>query len=59
MGLHPARLVDHEFSRRRERIEALANLWAAITGMQMEFAAWTEYLGTLPTDNEHSIEVVG
>jgi hypothetical protein len=48
MRLQLARLVDHEVSRRRECIEALANLWAAITGMQMEFAAWTEYLGTLP-----------
>lgn len=46
--LQLARLVDHEVSRRRECIEALANLWAAITGMQMEFAAWMEYLGKLP-----------
>lgn len=43
-----ARRVDHEVSRRRECIESLANLWAAITGMQMEFAAWTEYLDSLP-----------
>jgi hypothetical protein len=43
-----ARLVDHEVSRRRECIEALANLWAGITGMQMEFASWTAYLDALP-----------
>lgn len=48
MELQVARHVDHAISRRRECIEALANLWAAITGMQMEFDAWTEYLGRLP-----------
>jgi hypothetical protein len=46
-----ARLVDHEVSRRRECIEALANLWAALTGMQMEFAAWTGNLQTMPVDS--------
>jgi hypothetical protein len=48
---HLAGLVDHEVSRRRECIEALANLWAAITGMQMDFAAWTGNLQTLPLDS--------
>jgi hypothetical protein len=48
---HLARLVDHEVSRRRECIEALANLWAGITGMQMEFAAWTGKVQTLPLDS--------
>lgn len=48
---HLARLVDHEVSRRRECIEALGNLWAAITGMQMDFAAWTDNLQTLPVDS--------
>lgn len=48
---HLARLVDHEVSRRRECIEALANLWAAITGMQMDFAAWTGKLQTQPLDS--------
>lgn len=42
-----ARLVDHEVSRRRECIAALANLWAAITGLQMDFAAWIQYLNGL------------
>jgi hypothetical protein len=49
--LQLARLVDHEVSRRRECIEALANLWASITGMQMEFAAWTGKVQTLPLDS--------
>jgi len=48
MRLQEARLVDHKVSRRRECIEALGNLWGAITGMQMEFDAWTEYLEGLP-----------
>jgi len=48
---HLARLVDHEVTRRRECIEALANLWAAITGMQMDFAAWTGKLQTQATDS--------
>jgi hypothetical protein len=38
------RLVDHEISRRRECIQALANLWAAITSTQMDFATWIEDL---------------
>ncbi|OBA71576.1 hypothetical protein A5641_02480 [Mycobacterium sp. 1554424.7] len=48
MRLQLARLVDHEVSRRRECIEALAKLWAALTGMQTELFAFTEYLKTLP-----------
>lgn len=48
MRAHMARLVDHEVSRRRECIEALSNLWAAITGLQMDFAEWTQYLDALP-----------
>lgn len=48
MRLQRVRIVDHEVSRRRECIEALGKLWGAITGMQMEFAAWTEFLDTLP-----------
>jgi hypothetical protein len=51
MDSQVARLVDHEVSRRRECIEALANLWAAITGMQMDFAAWTCTLQTLLLDS--------
>jgi hypothetical protein len=46
-----ARLVDHEVSRRRECIDALANLWAAITGMQMDFTTWTASLHTLSLDS--------
>jgi hypothetical protein len=49
--LQLARLVDHEVSRRRECIEALGKLWGAITGMQTEFAAWTDNLKTLPLDS--------
>jgi hypothetical protein len=45
-----ARLVDHEVTRRRECIDALANLWAAITGMQMEFTTWTGNLKTMALD---------
>jgi hypothetical protein len=48
---HLARLVDHEVSRRRECIEALANFWAAITGMDMNFAAWTGRLQTGSLDS--------
>ncbi len=51
MRLHLARLADHEVSRRRECIEALGKLWAAITGMQMEFTAWTDKLSTVPLDS--------
>jgi hypothetical protein len=41
---HLARLVDHEVSRRRECINALGDLWAAIVGMTMHFASFTDYL---------------
>jgi hypothetical protein len=48
MRLQLARLVDHEVSRRRECIEALAKLWGAIIGIQTEVFAFREYLETLP-----------
>jgi hypothetical protein len=52
--LQLARLVDHEASRRRECIEALGQLWGAITGMQTEFDVWTDNLKTLPLDSIHA-----
>ena len=41
-----ARRVDHEVSRRRECIEALGNLWGAITGMEMDSTDWTGGVGS-------------
>lgn len=41
-----ARLIDHEISRRREKIDALGELWAAINGIQTEvqiYISWVEH----------------
>jgi hypothetical protein len=48
MDLQLARLMDHEVSRRRECIKALGDLWAALAGMTIEFASFTDYLDNLP-----------
>jgi hypothetical protein len=38
------RLVDHEMSRRRECIDALSDLWAAIVGVGNDFLVFTQAL---------------
>jgi hypothetical protein len=43
-----SRLIDHEVSRRRECIKAVADLWAAITSVVIDFSAFTDYLENLP-----------
>jgi hypothetical protein len=53
--LHFARLVDHEVSRRRDCIEAVSDLWAALAGIVIEFSAFTDYLINLPQDWQGSV----
>jgi hypothetical protein len=48
MDLQVARLVDHEVSRRRECIQAVSDLWAAIVSMTIEFRTFTDWLDNLP-----------
>jgi hypothetical protein len=49
MRLQEDRLIDHEVSRRRECIQAISDLWAALVGMSFEFTSFTDYLVNLPT----------
>ena len=46
---HLARLVDHEISRRRECMEALGNLWAALVSLAADFRSLINYLDDLPS----------
>ncbi|QZY44872.1 MULTISPECIES: hypothetical protein [Mycolicibacterium] len=42
-----SRLVDHELSRRRESINALSDVWAAITAISIELLAFISYVEDL------------
>ncbi len=43
-----ARLVDHEYARRRECLKALGDVWGGLTQIGMEFLAFKNFLDELP-----------
>jgi len=43
-----SRLIDHELTRRRENLDALANLWAALMGINMAALKFRAYFDNLP-----------
>ncbi|CAM5708020.1 hypothetical protein MAUB1S_05189 [Mycolicibacterium aubagnense] len=43
-----SRLIDHELTRRRENLDALGNLWAALMGINMAALKFTSYFRNLP-----------
>jgi hypothetical protein len=43
-----SRLVDHELTRRRENLDALADLWAALMGINMATLKYRNYFDNLP-----------
>lgn len=45
---HRIRAIDHELTRRRECLQALAGVWTALTTMSLEFIVFTDYVQNLP-----------
>ncbi len=43
-----SRLIDHELTRRRENLDALADLWAALMGINMASLKFHSYFTNLP-----------
>jgi hypothetical protein len=43
-----SRLIDHELTRRRENLDALADLWAALMGINMAALKFRGYFDSLP-----------
>lgn len=43
-----SRLIDHEITRRRENLDALANLWSALMGINMAALKFRSYFQNLP-----------
>lgn len=43
-----SRLIDHELTRRRENLDALGNLWAALMGINMAALKFASYFDNLP-----------
>ena len=52
-----ARRVDHELSRRRECIDAISEVWRAVTKMALHLQLYTDYSTTFPmssTGKDHA-----
>jgi hypothetical protein len=45
-----ARRVDHELARRRECIDAMSEVWSAVTKMALHLQVYTDYLDNLPQE---------
>ncbi len=43
-----SRLIDHELTRRRENLDALGDLWAALMGINMAALKFSNYFRNLP-----------